>query len=162
MTTICISVPALKTITRRLSSDWGPTLHAAARRLGPVVALIYTLGFMAGERCHQLVAWAQEHQLHGLARLGLPGGNLKASLTGSAPDQFPGATEMVTTSVGPKPFATTNGAELLPAPDAAPVTTPANVAPTSIRHLAAQGLSQREIAGTLGLTRYQVQKALAA
>jgi hypothetical protein len=37
-----------------------------------------------------------------------------------------------------------------------------NVAPPSIRHLAAQGLSQREIAGTLGLTRYQVRKALAA
>jgi hypothetical protein len=153
MTTICITVPALKTITRGVSSDWGPTLHAAARRLGAVVALIYTLGFMAGER------W---HQLHGLARLGLPGSNLKVRLTGSAPDQFPGATEMVTTSVGPKPVATTNGAELLPAPKAAPVTTPANVAPPSIRHLADQGLSQREIAGTLGLTRYQVRKALAA
>ena len=59
MTTICITVPDLKTITRGLSSDWGPTLHAAARRLGAVVALIYTLGFMAGERWHQLVAWAQ-------------------------------------------------------------------------------------------------------
>ena len=153
MTTICITVPALKTITRGVSSDWGPTLHAAARRLGAVVALIYTLGFMAGER------W---HQLHGLARLGLPGSNLKVRLTGSAPDQFPGATEMVTTSVGPKPVATTNGAELLPAPKAAPVTTPANVAPPSIRHLADQGLSQREIAGTLGLTRYQVRKTLAA
>jgi hypothetical protein len=157
MTTICISVPALKTITRGLTSDWGPTLHAAARRLGPVVALIYTLGFMAGERCHQLVAWAQEHQLHGLARLGLPGGNLKA---GSAPDQFPGATEMVTTPVGPKSVATTNGAELLPAPEAAPVTTPANVAPDSIRLLAAEGFSQREISSKLGLSRHKVRKAL--
>lgn len=153
MTTISITVPDLKAITRRLSSDWGPTLHAAARRLGAVVALLYTLGFMAGER------W---HQLHGLARLGLPGSNLKVRLTGSAPDQFPGATEMVTTSVGPKPVATTNGAELMPGPDAASVTTPANVAPPSIRRLAAQGCSQREIAGTLGLTRYQVRKALAA
>jgi len=162
MTTISITVPDLKTITRGLSSDWGPTLHAAARRLGAVVALIYTLGFMAGERWHQLVAWAQEHQLHGLARLGLSGGNLKARLTGSAPDQFPGATEMVTTPVGPKPVATTNGAELMPAPDAASVTTPANVAPPSVRRLAAQGCSQREIAGTLGLTRYQIRKTLAA
>jgi hypothetical protein len=132
MTTICISIPALKTITRGLSSDWGPTLHAAARRLGAVVALLYTLGFMAGRRWHQLVAWAQEHQLHGLARLGLPGGNLK----GSTPNQFPGVTEMVTT--------------------------PANVAPPSIRHLAIQGFSQREIASTLGLTRYQVRRALGA
>ena len=190
MTTICISVPALKTITLGLCSDWGPTLHAAARRLGAVVALIWTLWSMAADRWKQLVAWAQEHQLHGLARLGLhggnypespdsstaeessvvpativqrqPGGNLKASLTGSAPDHFPGATEMVTTPVGPKPVATTNGAELSPAPEAAPVTTPANLAPPSIRRLAAEGLSQRKIAGTLGLTRYQVQKALAA
>jgi hypothetical protein len=162
MPTICITVPALKTITRGLSSDWGPTLYAAARRIGAVVALIYTLGFMAGERWHQLVAWAQEHQLPGLARLGLSGGNLKASFSSSAPDQFPGVTEMVTAPVGPKPVATTNGAELLPAPDAAPVTTPSNVAPPSIRHLAAQGFSQREIAGTMGLTRYQVRKALAA
>jgi hypothetical protein len=37
-----------------------------------------------------------------------------------------------------------------------------NVAPPSIRHLAAQGLSQREIAGKLGLTRCHVRKALAA
>ena len=162
MTTICITVPALKILTRGLSSDWGPTLHAAARRLGAVVALIYTLGFMAGERWHQLVAWAQEHQLHGLARLGLPGDNLKASLTGSAPGQFLGATEMVTAPVGPKPVATTNGAELLPAPESAPVTTPASVAPPLIRHLAAEGLSQRKIAGTMGLSRYQVRKALAA
>jgi hypothetical protein len=145
-----------------LSSDWGPTLHAAARRIGAVVALIYTLGFMAGESWHQLVAWAQKHQLHGLARLGLPGGNLKAGLAGSAPDQFPDPTEMVTTPVGPKPVATANGAELMPTPKATPVTTPANVAPPSIRRLAAQGCSQREIAGTLGLTRYQIRKALAA
>ena len=162
MTTICITVPALKAITRGLSSDWGPMLHAAARRLGAVVALIYTLGFMAGQSWHQLVAWAQVHPLHGLARLGLPGGNLKARLTGSSPVQFPGATEMVTAPVGPRPVATTNGAELLPAPESAPVTTPFSVAPPLIRHLAAQGLSQRKIAGTMGLTRYQVQKALAA
>ena len=162
MTTICITVPDLKTITRGLSSDWGPTIYVAARRLGAVVALIYTLGFMAGERWHQLVAWAQKHQLHGLARLGLAGGNLKASPTDSAPDLFPDPTEMVTTPVGPKPVATTNGAELFSTPKAAPVTTPANVAPPSVRRLATQGCSQREIAGTLGLTRYQVRKALKA
>jgi hypothetical protein len=69
---------------------------------------------------------------------------------------------MVTTPVGPKPVATTNGAELLPAPKAAPVTTSANIAWRSIRHLAAQGCSQREIAGKLGFNRYQVRKALEA
>ena len=204
MTTISITVPDLKAITRRLSSDWGPTLHAAARRLGAVVALLYTLGFMAGERWHHLVAWAQEHQLHGLARLGLHRGNCQGFLDSSATEDSSAAPAMVvgidfagpegsatvqtivlrrpggnyleipdssalnavpamvTTSVGPKPVATTNGAELMPGPDAASVTTPANVAPPSIRRLAAQGCSQREIAGTLGLTRYQVRKALAA
>jgi hypothetical protein len=39
-------------------------------------------------------------------------------------DQVRGATEMVTAPVEPKPVATTNGAELSPAPEAAPVTTP--------------------------------------
>lgn len=144
MTTICITVPALKTISRGLSSDWGPTLHGAARRLGALVALIWTLCSMAADRWQQLVAWAQEHQLHGLARLGLSGSNYPES-----PDS--------------------SGARVAPvlvvqrlAPALPPARTAANVAPPSIRHLAAQGLSQREIAGTLGLTRYQVQKALAA
>jgi hypothetical protein len=175
MTTICITVPDLKTITRGLSSDWGPTIYVAARRLGAVVALIYTLGFMAGERWHQLVAWAQKHQLHGLARLGLAGGNLKAGLTGSAPDQFPGATEMVVgiDFAGPEGSATVQtivqrrpGGDLMVvqrlAPALPPARTAANVAPPSIRQLADQGCSQREIAVTLGLTRYQVRKALEA
>jgi DNA-binding transcriptional regulator LsrR (DeoR family) len=48
------------------------------------------------------------------------------------------------------------------APALPPARQAANIAPHAIRHLAAQGCSQREIAGTLGLTRYQVRKALAA
>jgi hypothetical protein len=163
MTTICITVPALKTITRGLSSDWGPTLHAAARRLGAVVALIYTLGFMAGERWHQLVAWAQKHQLHGLARLGLPGGNLKAGLTTSTIKEFltvPGLLIGIDWAA-PDGSATVQFFQRL-APALPPARQAANIAPPSIRHLASQGLSQREIAGTLGLTRYQVRKALEA
>jgi hypothetical protein len=175
MTTICITVPDLKTITRGLSSDWGPTLHAAARRIGAVVALIYTLGFMAGESWHQLVAWAQKHQLHGLARLGLPGGNLKAGLTGSATEDSSAAPAMVVgiDFAGLEGSATVQtivqrrpGCDLMVvqrlAPAPPPARTAANVAPLSIWHLASQGLSQREIAGTLGLTRYQVRKALEA
>jgi hypothetical protein len=174
MTTICITVPALKTITRGLSSDWGPTLHAAVRRLGAVVALIYTLGFMAGERWRQLVAWAQEHQLHGLARLGLLGGNLKAGLTGSATEDSSAASAMVVgIDFGPEGSATVQtivqrrpGGNLLVVQRLAPAMPPArqavNVAPPSVRRLAAQGCSQREIAGKLGLTRYQVRKALVA
>jgi hypothetical protein len=189
MTTICITLPALKTITRGLSSDWGPTLHAAARRLGAVVALLYTLGFMAGERWRQLGAWAQEHQLHGLARLGLPGSNLKVRLTGSATEESSAAPAMVVgiDIAGPEGSATVqtivqrrprgnypespdgSAARVVPvlmvqrlAPALPPARQAANFAPLSIRHLAAQGCSQREIAGTLGLTRYQVRKALAA
>jgi hypothetical protein len=189
MTTISITVPDLKTITRGLSSDWGPTLHAAVRRLGAVVALIYTLGFIAGERWHQLGAWAQKHQLHGLARLGLPGSNLKVRLTGSATEESSAAPAMVVgiDIAGPESSATVqtivqrrpggnypespdgSAARVVPvlvvqrrAPALPPARTASNVAPPSIRHLAAQGCSQREIAGTLGLTRYQVRKALAA
>ena len=168
MTTICITVPALKTITRGLSSDWGPTLHAAARRLGAVVALIYTLGFMAGDRWQQLVAWAQEHQLHGLARMGLPGGNSTTEESSAVPAMVVGidlagleGSATVQMIVQRRPGGNLMVVQRL-APALPPARPAANVAPPSIRHLAAQGFSQREIAGTLGLTRYQVRKALAA
>jgi hypothetical protein len=146
MTTICITftAPTLKDITRGISSDWGPTIHAAARRLGAVVGLVWALCSLASDRWQQLVAWAQEHQLHGLARLGLPGGNYPESPDSSAARVAP---VLVVQRLAPA------------LPPARPA---ANVAPPSIRHLAAQGCSQREIAGTLGLTRYQVRKALAA
>lgn len=154
MTTITLTAPELRTITRGLSSDWGPTLHATARRIGAVVALAWTLWSLAADRWQQLVAWAQAHQLHGLARLGLPGGNCP-----EIPDSCPAVTiEVIDCRPGrrqQKAFLTWPLAPALP--PARPV---ANVAPPSIRHLAAQGCSQREIAGTLGLTRYQVRKAL--
>ena len=177
MTTICITVPALKTITRGLSSDWGPTLHGAARRLGAVVALIWTLWSMAADLWHQLVAWAQEHQLHALARLGLHGdkSNCQGFLDSSATEESSAAPALVVgiDFAGPEGSATVQtivqrrpGGNLLVVQRLAPALplarTAANVAPPSIRHLADQGLSQREIAGTMGLTRYQVRKALAA
>ena len=71
MTTITITAPELKTITRALSSDWGPTLHATARSIGQVVALIWTLYSLAADRWQQLAAWVERHQLHGLARMGM-------------------------------------------------------------------------------------------
>jgi hypothetical protein len=158
MTTFCITVPALKSITRGLSSDWGPTLHAAARRLGAVVALIYTLGFMAGERWHQLVAWAQEHQLHGLARLGLPAGNLKASLTGSAQGHFPAVTKMVTQPLAPA----------LPPARSVNVTPPRtgiiHISDPMVRALRMvhEGKSQRLAAHLCGVSRTSLQRALKA
>jgi len=74
MTTITITAPELKTITRALSSDWGPHLHATARRIGAVVALTWTLCSFATDRWQQLAAWVERHHLHGLARLGLDAG----------------------------------------------------------------------------------------
>jgi hypothetical protein len=125
MTTISITVPELVTITRALSSDWGPALHAAARRVGALVALAWALGALAVDRWQQLATWAHKHRL-----------------PHSAPS-------MVVARLAPA------------GPPALPPARPAANLPPSIRHLAAQGLSQREIANTLGLTRYQVRKSLA-
>jgi hypothetical protein len=166
--TITLPTVELKTITRALASDWGPALEAAAIRLGAVAALAYTLGLLAGMRWHQLLAWLQQCQLQLLARLGLPGGS------NGAPDHFVGASEMVTTPVVPKPVATTNGAELLPAPNAASVTTPANVAPpgTDLIHISdpmakavrmvCDGKSHRLAAHICGVSRTSLQRVLKA
>jgi len=156
MSTITLSVtaPDLKTITRGLSGDWGPTLHRTARRIGQVVALLWTLCSLASNRWQQLVAWALAHQLHGLARLGLPGG--------STAEDFSVVPAMVVGIDFGGPDASVQMVVHRLAPALPPARQAANDAPPLIRHLAAQGFSQREIAGTLGLTRYQVQKALAA
>lgn len=134
MATICITVPELKTITRALCSDWGPTLHAAARRLVPVVALAWALCSVAVERWQQLATWAQECRLRHSAP-----SMVVAQLAPAGPPALPPAL-----------------------PPARPPARPAANVPPSIRHLAAQGLSQRKIASTLGLTRYQVRKTLLA
>lgn len=150
----------LKSVARALAGDWGPALHGMARRIGTVLAVPFILGFMAGEIWHQLVAWAMEHQLQGLARLGLPGGNcpeipdgspapvgnVKALLTGSAADRFVDANKMVVQR------------QALALPPARSI----GMAKPSIQHLAAEGFSQRVIADKLGITRYQVRKALKA
>ncbi len=153
-TTITLPTVELKSVTRALASDWGPTLHTTARRIAAVLAAVYTVWVMAKERWQQLVAWAVDHELQGLVRLGLPGGNVQALLTGStvkeslivAPDHFPAATKMVVQR------------QALALPPARSI----GIAPPSIQHLAAEGFSQREIADKLGITRYQVRKALKA
>jgi hypothetical protein len=146
-TTITLPTVELKSVTRALASDWGPTLYTTARRIAAVLAAVYTVWVMAKERWHQLVAWAVEHELQGLARLGLPGGNVKALLTGSAaPDHFAGVNKMVVQRQA----------------SALPPARSIGIAPPSIQHLAAEGFSQRVIADKLGITRYQVRKALKA
>jgi hypothetical protein len=145
-TVLTITVPELKAITRALSSDWGPTIHATARRLGVAVALAWTLCSMAADRWQQLVGWAQRHHIHGLSRLGLPGGAYLAA------DQFPAATKMVTQRQ-------------------ASATTPANIAPPvsshiinpmirAIRLVRVEGRSQRLAASICGVSRSSLQRAL--
>ena len=148
MTTITLSVtaPTLKDITRGLSSDWGPTIHATARRVGVLVALAWTLCSMAADRWQQLVAWAQDHQLYGLARLGLDAG-------------IP----------APEPMLIQRLAPALP-----PARPAANVAPprTGIIHISdpmaravrmvREGKSQRLAAHVCGISRTSLQRALKA
>jgi hypothetical protein len=158
MTTITLSVtaPTRKDITRGLSSDWGPTLHSTARRIGAVVALAWTLCSMAADRWQQLVAWAQNHQLYGLARLGLDAG-----IPAPEPldDHYVDAPKMVVQRLAPA----------LP-----PARTAANVAPprTGIIHISdpmiravrmvRDGKSQRLAAHVCGVSRTSLQRALKA
>jgi hypothetical protein len=158
MTTITLSftAPELKTITRGLSGDWGPTLHATARRLGAVVALVWSLCSLASDRWQQLVAWAQQHQLHGLARLGLPGGN------------YPEIPDSSAITVAPVLVVQRLAPALPPARSAA------NVAPPSagIIHISdpmaravrmvREGRSQRLAAHLCGVPRTSLQRALKA
>lgn len=158
MTTITLSVaaPELKAITRSISGDWGPTLHRTARRIGQVVALVWTLCFLASDRWQQLVAWAQAHQLHGLARLGLPGGSTAEE-----------------SSVVPATVAPVLVLQRM-APALPPARSVANVAPprTGIIHisdpmaravrLVQDGKSQRLAAHICGVSRTSLQRALKA
>lgn len=145
-TVLTITVPELKSVTRALSSDWGPTIHATARRLGVVVALAWTLGSMAADRWQQLAVWVQRRHVQGLARLGLPGGARPAA------DQLPAATKMVTQRQ-------------------AAAATPANIAPPVLIHISdpmlrairlvrVEGRSQRLAASICGVSRSSLQRAL--
>lgn len=170
MTTITLSftAPDLKTITRGLSGDWGPTLHATARRIGQVVALLWTLWSLASDRWQRLVAWAQQHQLHGLARLGLPRGNLKAGLSSSA-------LVVGFDWAGPDGDATVPMVVQRQAPALPPARTAANVAPPSTAvwidindpmaraiRMVREGRSQRLAAHLCGVPRTSLQRALKA
>jgi len=176
-TTITITMPSveLKSVTRALASDWAPTLHATARRIAVVVALFITAWVMASEAWQRVAAWAMEHQLQGLARLGLPGGNypeipdgspapvgnVKALLTGSA-----GVTIEV---IDCRPDLCQRLAPALP-----PARSTSNVAPprTGIIHISDpmaravrmvhEGKSQRLAAQLCGVSRSSLQRALKA
>lgn len=154
MTSITITAPELKTITRGLSSDWGPTLHTAARRIGAVVALVWALCSMASDRWQQLVAWAQQHQLHGLARLGLPGGNYP-----EIPDACPVApTVLIVQRLAPVRTAT----NMLPPVDYPRLVHISDPMLRAVRMVRLEGRSQRLAASLCGVSRSSLQRALKA
>ncbi len=170
MTTITLSVtaPDLKTITRGLSGDWGPTLHRTARRIGQVVAVAWALCSLASDRWQQLVAWAQAHQLHGLARLGLPGGST-AEESSVVPTMVIGVDW-----AEPEGSATVQMVVQRLAPALPPARPAANIAPPSrgIIHISdpmarairmvREGRSQRLAAHLCGVPRTSLQRALKA
>lgn len=76
--TLTITVPELKTVTRALSSDWGPHIERTARQIGVMVAVAWTICSMVADRWQRLRGWIRHHHLHGLSRVGLPGGAVQA------------------------------------------------------------------------------------
>ena len=134
MITITITAPELKTITRALSSDWGPHLHATARRIGAMVALIWTLCSLAADRWQQLAAWVEQHHLHGLARLGL----------GADPAPEPILIQRLAPAAPPANIAPPRPAD------------PMARAVVKVR----SGMSQRQAASLCGVSRSSLQRAL--
>ena len=125
-----------------LTTDWAPYIERTARRIGIVVALVWTLYSMAADRLQQLTAWVKTHHIHGLSRLGLPGG---------AVDEVAPARVIVQRQ--------------------AAVATPANIAPPArVIHisdpmacavrLVRDGKSQRLAASICGVSRTSLQRAL--
>jgi hypothetical protein len=131
---ITITAPELKTITRALSSDWGPHLHSTARRTGAMVALIWTLCSLAADRWQRLAAWVEQHHLHGLARLGMG------------------------TDPAPEPMLIQRLAPAAPPANIAPPR-PADPMARAVLKVRS-GMSQRQAASLCGVSRSSLQRAL--
>jgi hypothetical protein len=130
----------LRDITGALASDWGPTLRNWAGAIAAVLTVPYVAGLLAGETWHRLMAWVSAHHLHGLARLGPPGGQ----------------TEPVNRSYKLVTHC------LSPAPVHRPTTAVAPPRVSAIHLMAADGMSQRQIARHLGISRHRVKAELEA
>jgi hypothetical protein len=129
-------------ITRALASDWGPTL----RRWAGALAMVYAAGLLAGEAWHALVAWINGHHRYGLARLGMPGGTAKDSSVVEAvslTDEF-----------------TIRRLSQAPRPRHLTAVAPPRV--NAVLLMAADGMSQRQIARALGISRHRVKAELEA
>lgn len=137
-----------KTIIQFALTDWAPHIEAAARRVGAVVALVWTLYSMAADRWQQLKGWIQGHQLHGLARMGLPGG--------ATTEESPAVPVMVVQRMAAEPTA--------PAHQAPPagwvhISDPMRRAIRMVRN---DGRSQRLAASICDVSRSSLQRALKA
>jgi hypothetical protein len=138
MTTITITAPELKAITKALSSDWGPHIEQAARHIGRAVATIWALCSLAADRWQQLVAWVEQHHLHGLARLGM----------GTDPAPEPVLIQRLAPAAPPSNIA----------PPRADIIHPMARAVLKVRN----GMSQRQAASLCGVSRTSLQRALKA
>lgn len=124
-------------ITRSLAGDWAPTWRRWAGAAAAVLAAVYCAGLVTGARWRQLLAWARRHHLQGLGRMGLPGGIPTIDV--------PVQSVMIIQRCAA-------------APRALPAVAPPRV--SAIHLLAADGLSQRQIARQLGISRHRVKAAL--
>lgn len=133
ITTITIQVPAMRDVTRVMAADWGPEIRRWVGAAAAVMAAVYAAGLVTGARWWQLVAWAERQHLHGLARMGLPGGVPSIDI--------PLPTIYVQRQ--------------------APVTVPTITRSSECRRLRAQGLSPAAIGREMGISRTTVRRELA-
>lgn len=129
----------LKTMAR---ADWAPAIERTARNTAAVLVAVYTAGYVTGELLHKMNDALTDliHRIGTgwLTRLGL----LVVDAFVPAPD------------LAPMPVIIHRQE-----PERLTIAPPTGV--SAIHLLAADGISQRAIADILGITRYQVRKALA-
>ena len=146
----------LNTIGHRAVSiaraDWGPQIRRAVHAALSVVAFVYVCGSIVGRCAYDLGRITREAVEERNDQLAVALVAFLGLQRATAPAPAPVA-----------PVATPEPARVIvqrQAPAPAAIEPPAALGP--VRRLKAQGLSQRQIAIELGLTRYQVRRQLAA
>lgn len=124
-------------ITRSLAGDWGPTWRRWAGAAAVPLVVAYAAGLMAGDAWHRMLAWVDRQHLQGLTQMGLPGGPIP----------------MIDV-----PVMIVHRHAAAVTPRALPAVAPPRV--SAIELLAADGMSQRQIARQLGISRHRVKAAL--
>jgi hypothetical protein len=148
----------IQDITRALASDWGPTLHHWTGAIAAVLAVPYVAGLLAGEAWYRLRAWVSSHHMHGLARMGLPGGDPNLH---SLP--YVVITSPVTpTTVIPRTLRSRLMLEPIKIETCYGCDPVAQPRVSAIHFMAAGGMSQRQIARSLQISRHRVKSELAS